>query len=275
MAKRNRNPDSIDTEERMQKRQRIEDCLKCPVCLNWNKQPIVLSCGHALCQTCFGHESMNRDKCPLCRASVKSVHTACYPLRNLALMFAADENSDSSGQTHQQQQQEKKRLASPRQQAVEFTFSAAAAAAEPSSSPFNPVSMIDRVQDYCALILAQKAAKRIPMSLWSRGIYIWFPTSNASSRAMVEKFAFYMHAKYGLDVTVHKTHLLCSIRSRSSFGSQTSQSSLKESIAVLVHADASFSTHQVDAPFLTDENHLSEFEISRFVHKQPLVAAVQ
>lgn len=276
MSKRNRNPDANNTEERIKKRQRIEDCLKCSVCWNWNTQPIILSCGHTLCQSCFCHESMNRDKCPLCRAKIDSLQTSCYPLRNLAIMFAED---DEENDDEMKRKTEDSKHVSPRHQAAGFTFSS-----PPTSMNENLVvnsclfsSIVESAQDQWAKVLATKAAHIIPMSLWNQGIYIWFPASSNNFRFMVERFAFYMQTTYRMDVYVHKTYLLCSIKSRSNHCCwQTttkpapSSSGLKESIAVLVHPDASFSTHEVDAPFVTDENRLSEFEISRFVHKKPL-----
>lgn len=41
-------------------------CLKCPICFSYRKQPIVWTCGHWCCETC----NTKVDNCPICREQI-------------------------------------------------------------------------------------------------------------------------------------------------------------------------------------------------------------
>lgn len=47
---------------------RLEDIISCPICLEKYKHPRILKCGHSFCTTCLHLINLNKEiVCPLCR----------------------------------------------------------------------------------------------------------------------------------------------------------------------------------------------------------------
>jgi hypothetical protein len=65
-------------------------CLKCPICIDDFKHPIILPCGHSYCKQCITEVFQNpaRKRCPLCQAPCAEVYTFAD---NFSLKEAQDE----------------------------------------------------------------------------------------------------------------------------------------------------------------------------------------
>ena len=47
----------------------VENALRCQVCKDFYKTPMITSCSHTFCSLCIRRALSNDSKCPLCRAS--------------------------------------------------------------------------------------------------------------------------------------------------------------------------------------------------------------
>uniref|UniRef100_A0A3B1J8W9 Uncharacterized protein n=1 Tax=Astyanax mexicanus TaxID=7994 RepID=A0A3B1J8W9_ASTMX len=65
----------------------LEENLKCSICLDFFKDPVVLSCSHSFCKTCLDRSWNQNDEknCPLCRKKIKRA-----PFKNLSLREACE-----------------------------------------------------------------------------------------------------------------------------------------------------------------------------------------
>jgi hypothetical protein len=47
--------------------------IECPICSCENDNPVIMPCGHSVCQDCRLNLQTNRNSCPVCRVSLQQL----------------------------------------------------------------------------------------------------------------------------------------------------------------------------------------------------------